>query len=60
MSYNQKSNSTDTSFWDKRQNKIVSSIGGWQGGKDVVSHGYSLIMGGPRISSSYSNWQGSK
>lgn len=43
MSYNQKSNSTDTSFWDKRQNKIVSSIGGWQGGKDVVSHGYSLM-----------------
>ncbi|MFK5986987.1 MAG: citrate/2-methylcitrate synthase [Pseudomonadota bacterium] len=43
MSYKQKNNSTKTIFWDKRQNKIVSSIGGWQGGKDVVSHGYSLM-----------------
>jgi hypothetical protein len=43
MSYKQKNNTHHTKFWDNRRNKITSSIGGWQGGKDVISHGYSLI-----------------
>jgi len=43
MSFKQENNYSDTFFWDQRRNKIVSSIGGWQGGKDVVSYGYSLM-----------------
>lgn len=43
MSCKPESNTLNTEFWDQRRNKIVSSIGGWQGGKDVVSYGYSLM-----------------
>ena len=43
MSFKQKNSDSNTTFWDKRRNKINSQVGGWQGGKDVISHGYSLI-----------------
>jgi len=43
MSSSQKNKFQNIDFWDNRRSKITSSIGGWQGGKDVVSHGHSLI-----------------
>jgi len=43
MSLNRKNNRSGTEFWDNRRNKIVSTVGGWKGGEDVVSHGYSLM-----------------
>ncbi|WP_016957091.1 hypothetical protein [Catenovulum agarivorans] len=33
---------SDSSFWDKRNQSIVNSIGHWQGGVDVTIEGYSL------------------
>jgi len=30
-------------FWDGKQNKITTSIGKWEGGKDVTIRGYSLF-----------------
>jgi len=30
-------------FWDDKQDKITTSIGKWEGGKDVIIRGYSLF-----------------
>ncbi len=33
----------NTDYWDKRNKKIYSSVGHWQGGKDVTIEGHSLM-----------------
>jgi hypothetical protein len=33
----------NTEYWDLRQDKIVTNIGKWEGGNDVIIRGYSLF-----------------